>query len=73
MDIAKIYHISSLSFCDVLQEELEVEAPTIGSMEDLEGQSLDQKLQMLRGHRDWKCNVKWEVRRITLVFDRLII
>lgn len=29
-------------------------------MEDMEEQSLEAKLQTLRAHRDWKCNVKWE-------------
>lgn len=36
--------------------------PESGSMEDLERQSLEEKLQVLRKNREWKCNVKWEVR-----------
>lgn len=40
---------------------LVVTAPTEGGMEDMEAQSLEEKLQVLRAHRDWKCNVKWEV------------
>ncbi len=29
-------------------------------MEDMEAQTLEAKLQTLRAHREWKCNVKWE-------------
>jgi hypothetical protein len=37
-----------------------VSAPSSGSMEDMEAQTLEAKLQTLRAHREWKCNVKWE-------------
>jgi len=37
--------------------------PSEGSLEDLEGQSLEEKLNTLRANKEWKCNVKWEVGR----------
>lgn len=36
-------------------------APSCGSIEDMEQMSLQQKLDFLRQHRDWKCQKKWEV------------
>ncbi|EWM21309.1 beta- -galactosyltransferase 3 [Nannochloropsis gaditana] len=47
----------------VEQVGLEVGAPAAeegGRMEDMEGVSLEEKLQALRRNREWKCNVKWE-------------
>jgi hypothetical protein len=49
-----------LSVCPQLG--MRVTSPGVGTMEDLERQSLEEKLGMLKQHRDWKCNVKWEVR-----------
>ena len=45
---------------DEAEPRMEVAAPREGAMEDLEAQSLEEKLQTLRAHREWKCNVKWE-------------
>ena len=39
-----------------------MEAPASGSLEDLEAMSIDEKVAFLRQHRDWKCNVRWELR-----------
>ena len=39
-----------------------MEAPSHGSLEDLEAMSIDEKVAFLRQHRDWKCNVRWELR-----------
>ena len=35
--------------------------PTIGSIEDMEAMTLPEKLEYLKGHRDWKCMMKWEL------------
>ena len=37
-------------------------APIAGSITDLEDMALDEKLAFLKGHKDWKCNVRWELR-----------
>lgn len=37
--------------------------PTEGHVTDLEAMDMQQKLDFLRQHRDWKCNFKWEVRK----------
>mmetsp|Transcript_14273 Transcript_14273/g.42581 ORF Transcript_14273/g.42581 Transcript_14273/m.42581 type:complete len:110 (-) Transcript_14273:20-349(-) len=39
-----------------------MEAPSAGAFEDLEAKSLEEKVAFLRDHRDWKCNVRWELR-----------
>lgn len=35
-------------------------APTKGTITDLEEMNLDQKLDFLRAHKEWKCLDKWE-------------
>ena len=35
--------------------------PGIGTITDLEGMTLPEKLDFLRGKKEWKCMVKWEV------------
>jgi len=46
----------------VFGKHFTMEAPPFGSLEDLEGMSIDEKVSFLRSHRDWKCNVRWELR-----------
>lgn len=46
----------------VVQVKLAISSPKEGSLEDLEQLSLKEKLDVLRTNRDWKCNVRWEVR-----------
>lgn len=41
---------------------LAISSPSEGKLEDLEAMDLQEKLSFLRQHRDWKCNVKQEVR-----------
>ena len=36
------------------------EAPPKGTIRDLEDMNLQEKLSFLRGHKTWKCMVKWE-------------
>lgn len=36
------------------------EAPPKGNIRDLEDMDLQEKLNFLRGHKSWKCMVKWE-------------
>lgn len=38
------------------------DAPTSGSMRDLEEMDIDQKMMFLRNHKEWKCMVKWELQ-----------
>ena len=45
----------------VLQVGLVPSAPHEGSIEDLEGMGLQQKIQHLRGHHEWKCQKKKEL------------
>lgn len=45
-----------------MQVKLAISSPKEGSLEDLEQLSLKEKLDVLRTNRDWKCNVRWEVR-----------
>lgn len=45
-----------------MQVKLAITSPKEGSLEDLEQLSLKEKLDVLRTNRDWKCNVRWEVR-----------
>mmetsp|Transcript_3141 Transcript_3141/g.4861 ORF Transcript_3141/g.4861 Transcript_3141/m.4861 type:complete len:315 (+) Transcript_3141:84-1028(+) len=40
---------------------MKTSSPNEGSIEDMEGMNLNEKLQFLRQHRDWKCQKKWEV------------
>jgi hypothetical protein len=35
--------------------------PTKGSIEDMEAMTLPEKLEYLKGHKDWKCMLKWEL------------
>ena len=37
------------------------QAPTAGSFEDLEGMDISQKVALLREHKNWKCNHRWEL------------
>jgi hypothetical protein len=39
---------------------LQVDFPKHGSIVDLEGMSLTDKLDFLREHKEWKCSDKWE-------------
>eukprot|EP01041_Mallomonas_annulata_P006369 gene6369-12876_t len=45
----------------VKRNKLHPSAPTSGSITDLENMSIDDKIQLLRQHRNWKCPNKWEV------------
>lgn len=36
-------------------------SPDKGSLQDLEGMNIDEKMAFLRQNRDWKCMVKWEL------------
>merc|ERR1712196_481495 len=37
-------------------------SPQTGSITDLEEMALAEKITFLKGHKDWKCNVRWELR-----------
>ena len=39
-----------------------MDAPEAGSIEDLEAMGIAEKVEFLRQHKDWKCNVRWELR-----------
>ena len=46
----------------VFGEGFTMAAPSAGSLEDLEDMGIAEKVEFLRGHKDWKCNVRWELR-----------
>lgn len=43
--------------------QLKLSAPDRGSIEDMEEMTLDQKIDFLRAHKDWKCYTKHELLR----------
>jgi len=45
----------------VFGEGFSMAAPTAGAFEDLEGLGLMEKVQLLREHKNWKCNHRWEL------------
>jgi N-terminal domain of galactosyltransferase len=52
---------------DEMQRRLErlsmtFDAPTSGSMRDLEAMNINEKMEFLRNHKEWKCMVKWELQ-----------
>lgn len=43
-------------------EGFKMAAPAEGEFEDLEAMTIDEKVDHLREHRDWKCNIRWELK-----------
>ena len=46
----------------VFGDSFRMESPSEGTIEDLEGMGIAEKVEFLRQHKDWKCNVRWELR-----------
>lgn len=52
---------------DEMQRRLErlgirFDSPDKGTLRDLEDMDINQKMEFLRQHKDWKCQVKWEMK-----------
>ena len=43
-------------------EGFDMAAPRAGTIRDLEDMDLQAKLKVLKEHREWKCNVRWELK-----------
>ena len=46
----------------VFGEGFDMAAPDAGTLEDLEAMGIEEKVAFLKGHNDWKCNVRWELQ-----------